>query len=576
MMNNSIGYVLGGDMNELTARLTVPLRDVQEGSFVVIESGRMRFYAMLSKIELGASSQEFAEGGLHRLPAKVRQLVTGEALYANIKLLPVLMQEDGIRGKVIAVKTLPEHYAEVTLAAGADIRLIYGDEAEPQNFVIGVTREQGHPVSVDIDKFVQRSSGIFGATGTGKSFLTRLTLAGLIHRNQASVLILDMHNEYGYDDTASDTGKTVVGLRTKFPHRVKVVGVGAKSIIRGKTPDFNLEIPTDEISIEDVLLLKNELDLNDTAASVLEALYSQFGIGWFRAFKAKTPGLQKQDTSDPKKPRMVWDPRSVEYWAKQAGVNQIAAVSLHTKMTRLFRRPYLNPQPAVDGIKEIVRLLLRGNHIVLSFGKNESDLDYLLVCNILTRKIREVWEYRTNDFRNGKGTAPRPLVIVVEEAHKLLSSGLANQTSFGTIAREMRKYYVTLLVVDQRPSQISAEVMSQLGTRITGWLGDDEDIHSVLVGLPGKEALRGMVTRLQKKEEVLLLGWGVPIPTPVRTTLYDEAFWKRLLSRPSGEATNITDDIPETEPFEGEGKDEQVEEPVEETVEDILDDLLNE
>ena len=75
------------------------------------------------------------------------------------------------------------------------------------NFVIGRTREQDHPVCINLDKFVQRSSGIFGATGTGKSFLTRIILAGLIQHNAASVLVFDMHNEYGFDDTASDTGQ---------------------------------------------------------------------------------------------------------------------------------------------------------------------------------------------------------------------------------------------------------------------------------------------------------------------------------------------------------------------------------
>jgi hypothetical protein len=34
---------------------------------------------------------------------------------------------------------------------------------------------------------------------------------------------------------------------------------------------------------------------------------------------------------------------------------------------------------------------------------------------------------------------------------------------------------------------------------------------------------------LQPKEEVLLLGWGVPMPLPVRSRRYDEEFWKELL-----------------------------------------------
>jgi hypothetical protein len=128
-------------------------------------------------------------------------------------------------------------------------------------------------------------------------------------------------------------------------------------------------------------------------------------------------------------------------------------------------------------------------------------------------------------------------VIVLEEAHKLLNREMAGQTTFNTIAREMRKYYVTLVIVDQRPSQIYDEVMSQLGTRVSGWLGDDDDIRAVLSGLAGRETLRGMLAHLQEKEEVLLLGWGVPMPLPVRSRRYDRAFWEQLTGK-SGVKSN--------------------------------------
>jgi hypothetical protein len=62
-------------------------------------------------------------------------------------------------------------------------------------------------------------------------------------------------------------------------------------------------------------------------------------------------------------------------------------------------------------------------------------------------------------------------------------------------------------------------------------LGDEDDIHAVLSGLSGREALRGMLARLQPKEEVLLLGWGVPMPLPVRSRRYDDAFWQDLLGK---------------------------------------------
>jgi len=94
----------------------------------------------------------------------------------------------------------------------------------------------------------------------------------------------------------------------------------------------------------------------------------------------------------------------------------------------------------------------------------------------------------------------------------------------------MRKYYVTLLIIDQRPSQIYDEVMSQLGTRISGSLGDEDDINAVLSGLPGRGGLRGMLAKLQPKEEVLMLGWGVPMPIPIRSRRYDQQFWIDIFS----------------------------------------------
>ena len=74
-------------------------------------------------------------------------------------------------------------------------------------------------------------------------------------------------------------------------------------------------------------------------------------------------------------------------------------------------------------------------------------------------------------------------------------------------------------------------MLSQLGTRISGWLGDENDIQAVLSGLAGRDALRGMLARLQPKEEVLLLGWGVPMPIPVRSRRYDDKFVQEVRGR---------------------------------------------
>lgn len=538
-----IGYVVGGGLKEsFRVRLTVDPLTVQEGAFVVIESGDYQFYGLVTDLQLGATDPRFAdEQSETRLPSALAKALHGQTLFTNLEVLPALMLERGPdpaspeykqwlkrigenMPRPLPVKTVPPHHAEVRLAAEGDIAEIFGAPGEKGNFVIGYTREQGHPVCIDLQKFVQRSSGVFGATGTGKSFLTRLVLAGLMHSSLASVLVFDMHNEYGFDDTASDTGLRATGLKGKFASRLRVVGLGAGARIRGSAPDFNLEIAEGDISTADIELLSRELDLKETTATTLDALWNSFGGKWFNEFKNMT--LEVITTEDGKK---VPANGSVEAWANANGVNVMAAQGLHNKLRRLFNKPYIVTKPAADSIKEIITSLESGGHVVLSFGTFETDLDYLLVSNLLTRRIREAWEKKTNAYRTTGKDEPRQLVIVVEEAHKLLNREMAAQTTFATIARELRKYYVTLLVIDQRPSQIYDEVMSQLGTRISGWLGDEDDIHAVLSGLAGREALRGMLARLQPKEEVLLLGWGVPMPLPVKSRRYDDEFWKELL-----------------------------------------------
>jgi len=551
-MEEYIGYVVGGRLKEnLSVRLVVPAHQVQEGAFTVIESGEWQFYGLVTDLILGATDPRFAdEQSETRLPIPLANLLHGQTLYTNLEVLPALMLERGPeldsplyqewlqaidsgerpQPRPLPVKTIPPHHAQVRMASQGDIAEIFGEIGEDGNFVIGYTREQAHPVCINLDKFVQRSSGVFGATGSGKSFLTRLVLAGLIHYNRASVLVFDMHNEYGFDDTASDTGERVIGLKTKFPTRLRVVGLGSGAQIRGQTPDFNLEIAMQDIQPEDIELLTRELNLRETTPTTLDALVATFSKElWFKRFMELKPGAVIEDEDGKKFPA----PDSVEAWAHQAGVHPEAAKGLHSKMGPLFRKKYIVEHPASDTVSEIIKALEAGQHIVLSFGKNESDLDYLLVSNLLTRRIRQVWEKRTNDYRTSGEGEPRPLVIVLEEAHKLLNREMAAQTTFSTIAREMRKYYVTLLIVDQRPSQIYDEVMSQLGSRISGWLGDEDDIRAVLSGLAGRDALRGMLARLQPKEEVLLLGWGVPMPLPVSSRRYDERFWSELLGKPA-------------------------------------------
>jgi hypothetical protein len=135
-------------------------------------------------------------------------------------------------------------------------------------------------------------------------------------------------------------------------------------------------------------------------------------------------------------------------------------------------------------------------------------------------------------------------MITIEEAHKFLNPQSARQTIFGTIARELRKYFVTMMIVDQRPSGIDDEVISQVGTRITALLNDEKDIQSVLTGVSNTSGLRSVLASLDTKQQALILGHAVPMPVVVKTREYGEEFYREISSS-AGELGNASKSVEE-------------------------------
>lgn len=406
-MNEAIGYVVGGGLKEgFRIRLTVPAETVQEGSFVVCDSGRNRYYGLVTDLQLGATDPRFADEQPTRLQPAISQALLGKTLYTTLNVYPTLMLDTGPalgtperleweqrvdqgleNPGPKPVKTVPAHHAPVRQADEGDVAEIFGQEGKGM-FVVGHTIEQGYPIRLDLNKFVKRSSGIFGATGTGKSFLTRMVLAGLMQEDVAAALVFDMHNEYGLDDLDADKGQSVRGLRSLFPRKVQIAALGKGAMVRGKSPDFTLELSLSDFTTNDINLLGESLSLTDTSAVTLNALERAFGVSWFSEFMKLEPGALE---FDPETGKSRPAPNSVAFWARENNVHDKAAEALHRKLKLIYDRPYVVEKPAIDAVTDIVDKLENGKHVILSFGEYESDLDYLLVTNILTRRIRQHW-----------------------------------------------------------------------------------------------------------------------------------------------------------------------------------------
>ena len=208
---------------------------------------------------------------------------------------------------------------------------------------------------------------------------------------------------------------------------------------------------------------------------------------------------------------------------KSLNIHEATFGNLRRGLESIKRLAFLTEKVGENAVDRILKYLDSGINVVLEFGRYTDLTAYILVANLLSRRIYNQYRERTEKALGEEAKPPRPLVITIEEAHKFLNPEVANQTIFGTIAREMRKYNVTLLVIDQRPSGIDEEIMSQIGTKITCLLDNEKDIDAVLTGVSGKNELRSVLSRLEAKQQVLIFGHSVPMPVVVRTREYGSA-----------------------------------------------------
>ena len=518
------GSLQAGIQMKLTGLHSV--EDIRAGKFVVVDGAQHEFFAMITDVTLDCASPNILADPPQPGDVFLRQVLAGTSTFGTVTLKPLLMRAKFAGGDFEPVKTVPTHFSGVGEATQDDIADIFGAEEEGgKHFHIGSPLDmEDIPVCLDLERFVERSNGIFGKSGTGKTFLTRICLCGTIKHKKAVNLVFDMHGEYGWKGTTEDPAKEGVdGLKKYFGSRVQVFTMDMESSRRRKVPvETQVRIPYSQISVEDILLLANELNLNQSAAETTYLLEQHYKNKWLAAL-------------------LKMDGEAIKSFSETSGANALSLGALKRKLGRMVEecKGFLIeevPGHADDAVRQIMACLLKDTHVVLEFGNYRKPLQYMLVANILTRQIHEQYVKLTEAAMGDKGLKPTPLVITIEEAHKFLSPHLAGQTIFGTIARELRKYNVTLLVVDQRPSGIDSEVLSQLGTRITCLLNDERDIDAVLTGISGAQSLRSVLASLDSKQQALLMGHAVPMPVVVQSRTYDDQAFRESMNMSPKEA----------------------------------------
>lgn len=542
-LDQPLGSVIQGSLSaglEVRLHPDVSVEDMRVGKFLVVQGVRSRFFCMLTDVSLGTSSQRIVANPPSPDDAFLREVLAGSGTFGTVNLTPMLMftpQELSLKPRGVAlngnsslasfqaqsseemellpVKTIPSHFSQVYDASDRDFRAVFGWEDDPtrRNFAIGQPLDMEVPICIDLDRFVERSNGVFGKSGTGKSFLTRLLLSGIIRKQAAVNLIFDMHSEYGWE--AVSEGKqfsTVKGLRQLFPSQVQVYTLDPESTKRRGIRDAHeLYLSYDQIEVEDIMLVRGELNLSEASLENAIILRNEFGKSWITQLLNMTN-------------------EEIQMFCDEKRGNKSSIMALQRKLLRLDELKYMRSTCPHNYVDQILQSLEAGKHVVVEFGSQSNMLSYMLATNVMTRRIHGSYVRKAEKFLQSKNPCdrPRPLVITIEEAHRFLDPATVRQTIFGIIAREMRKYFVTLLVVDQRPSGIDNEVMSQIGTRITALLNDDKDIEAIFTGVSGGQSLRSVLAKLDSKQQALILGHAVPMPVVVRTRPYDQTFYAEV------------------------------------------------
>jgi DNA helicase HerA-like ATPase len=505
-----LGIVTSGSLNkgvEVRLDSSASVEDMAVGRYVTIEGQKQRFFGMITDISLGVIDPKLTLTPPDVSDPFLAEVLSGTSTYGELHVLPMLTiggDAASLLEGAQPVKTVPSHFSPVKLASQSDVELVFGREDE-RKFYLGTPLDMETKICLNLEELVKRSNGIFGKSGTGKTFLTRLLLIGMLQKGRAVNLVFDMHSEYGWEGS-SEAGRKVKALKQLFPAKVAVFTLDEENSRRRKvSTDFVVRIGYDEITPEDMVLLRQTLNLTEPAVEAVYQLSRRFGKSWLERT------LEIKDAEETKE------------LLAELSIHESTFQNLRRGLATISRLPFLEAHAPDNAVGRILEYLERGINVVLEFGRYTDVTAYILVANLLTRRIHSQYREKMERAMGEDSAKPVPLVITIEEAHRFLNPGVASQTIFGTIAREMRKYNVTLLVIDQRPSGIDDEVMSQMGTKITCLLDNERDIDSVLAGVSGKSELKSVLSRLESRQQALIFGHAVPMPVVIRTREYGSA-----------------------------------------------------
>ncbi len=501
----------------------------------------------------GTTAQEFLIGMTERVTRQLREQTAQPDPMAPTELAVEVVPDDALRAVLLGTyrtiegtvhnrfkrgaDSFPQIERECFLIEGSNLQRFMGllgkDLDETQRLELGhFVIDRSAAAIANGDRFFQRHAAILGSTGSGKSCAVSLILERAHARKHANIIVFDMHGEYASlaNPPAREDGTSPIPIAAVF----KIAGPGDLA----KPPENALFLPYWLLNREEMLSMI--LDRSDQNAPNQAAPFTTH----VREFKDRTLKDEKQETVratftvDSPVPYKLTD--LLETLRKDdagmkpgAGKNDIKG-DWNGKLTRFISRleakaedrrygfMFKPPEAALkyDWLaKQIVKLLApgEGKHGIKVVDFSEVPSDVLpVVTGVFARLLYDVQFWMQPEKRT-------PFVFVCDEAHLYLpvredADAVAKQAlySFERIAKEGRKYGVSLLVVSQRPSDVSRTILSQCNNFLILRLTNDQDQNVVRRLMP--DSLAGVLDGLPLLDtgEALLLGDAILLPARIK------------------------------------------------------------
>lgn len=411
---------------------------------------------------------------------------------------------------------------------------------------------------IDGDKLFQRHAALLGSTGSGKSFTVASILEQSARLPNANMIVLDLHGEYSSMTFASHYRIAGIGdLKSKSD---KAIFLPFWLLTYDEMQSVFVDRSGDNAPNQALALMDSVIDLKRKAITALgkPELLEGFTIDTPVPYKLSDL-VQSLDNKNDE----VFDTGEVYVSGQKKGQAKMERGALNGKLSRFLIRlktkmsdrryafMYQAPED-YENYESLHNLALKllgtgitnGNNPgikIIDFSEVPSDI-LPVVVGLVARLVYQI-QFWSNP--GAEGDSRHPVVIVCDEAHLYLpSSSLATGPlekraleHFERIAKEGRKYGVGLMVVSQRPSDVSTTILSQCSNIISLRLANKTDQAVVKQLLP--ESLEGLMEVLPTLDigEAVVVGDATLLPTRIKISMPTHEprgatipFWSRWTS----------------------------------------------